>query len=151
MKNGEGDRRVLVLLAALLGLVACGDPKVQESATQASLPPPAVAAPADAPSIDFVSEPNPPRAGDNAVSVQVRDTDGSPMTDLAVTVTYYMPPMPSMKMPEMRDSFPLTHKGEGKYSGNVRLSMGGVWAVTVAGKRGEETVAQRKLSIIAKE
>lgn len=150
MKSMKGDRRFLVL-AAMLALAACGDPKVQESATQASQPTPAAAAPADAPSIDYVSEQNPPRSGDNAVSVQVRDKDGSPMTDLAVTVTYYMPPMPSMKMPEMKDSFTLTHKGDGKYSGNVRLSMGGVWAVTVAGKRGEETVAHRKLSIIAKE
>jgi hypothetical protein len=150
MKIMWGERLVPVLLASMFALAACGDPKVQEAPAQASQSAPGTVPLSAVPSIDYVSEPEPPRSGDNAVSVQVRDKDGSPMTDLAVTVTYYMPPMPSMKMPEMRDSFTLVHQGDGKYSGNVRLSMGGVWAVTVTAKRGEETVAQRKLSIIAK-
>jgi nitrogen fixation protein FixH len=145
-------RVVSVLFASMLTLVACGDRKAQNpTATSAQSATVAETQASLAPTITYASEPDPPHSGENAVSVLIRDKDGSPIADLAVTATYFMPAMPSMKMPEMRDSFALTPQGEGKYAGAVRLSMGGTWIVTVTAKRGEEPVARKLLSIVAKE
>ena len=101
--------------------------------------------------IDYRANPDPPREGDNEVQVTVTQTDGAPMTDADVSVTYYMPAMPTMSMPEMRDAFALSHQGKGTYSGKVRLSMGGTWQVTVAvGQRGE-AVGKKRFTVIARE
>lgn len=141
-------RPVLTLAVSILVLSACGGSTDQSPVSQL---PTVATAPRDAPTIDYAADPEPSRSGDNTVSVQVRDKNGLPMPDLSVTVTYFMPTMPSMKMPEMKDSFVLPHKVDGKYSGTVRLSMGGTWTVTVVARKGEEIVAQRKLNIIAKD
>jgi hypothetical protein len=140
-----------LLLTAMLVLGACSDR--QESDATAVVPQPVAQAPVstDAPTVEYSSEPASHQSGDNTISVQIRDKDGSPMTDLSVSVTYYMPAMPTMNMPEMRDSFTLSQKGEGKYTGTVRLSMGGAWAVTVLARRGEETVARKQLNIFARQ
>ncbi len=62
-----------------------------------------------------------------------------------------MPAMPSMNMPAMRSEANLQHAGGGEYRGNVRLSMGGTWNVLITAERGTETLATRRLSLVAKE
>ena len=140
-----------VLAAAILLLVACEGRESAATVAVQSEPETAEAPPTTGPSITYTSLPDPPHAGDNAVSVVVNGLDGAPISDLAVTATYFMPAMPSMNMPEMRDSFPLAHQADGRYAGNVRLSMGGTWIVTVTASRGEESVARKVFNIIAKE
>jgi hypothetical protein len=151
MKDASQACAGILVMAVLLGLGACGDRQGPEAAGAVARPLPPAAAPSGAPSIDYVSEPDPPRSGENVVSVQVHDKDGSAMPDLAVTVTYYMPAMPAMNMPEMRDSFALVHDREGTYSGKVSLSMGGAWTVTVVAMRGDEPVARKQLNILARQ
>jgi hypothetical protein len=73
------------------------------------------------------------------------------VTDATVNVTCYMPAMPSMGMPEMRDVFPLAHQGDGLYTGTAMLSMEGTWLLTVTVARGEETLGSRQLTLIAEE
>ncbi len=150
MRSVKQQNAPAVMAAAALLLVACGDRSPADSVVAQSADVPETSE-TGGPAITYVSEPDPPRAGDNAVSVQVHDENGTPASDLAVTATYYMPAMPSMNMPEMRDSFSLVSAGGGRYTGNVRLSMGGTWAVTVVAKRGEESVARKQLTIQAKE
>lgn len=104
-----------------------------------------------APTIAYASTPASPRAGENTATVDVTDVDGSPMEGLVVTATYFMPAMPSMGMPEMRDSFVLGEQGKGRYAGEVRLSMGGSWNVSVTAVRGDATVARKQLTIVARE
>lgn len=142
--------RIGTLVAAFATLAGCGDkppepqaaPAVQVSTgAQASI----------VPTLSYTSVPAQHRAGDNAVSVRLTATDGTAINDAVVTVSYYMPAMPAMSMPEMRDSFGLSAQGDGRYAGNVRLSMGGTWAVTVEAKRGDESVARKVFNIVAKE
>jgi hypothetical protein len=138
------------LVAVLAALAACGDRPAQPEAAAT------VQSGTDAevslePKISYTSVPVQPQAGDNAVSILLTDTDGKPISDASVTATYFMPAMPSMNMPEMRDSFALSPEGDGRYAGNVRLSMGGTWIVTVVAKRGEEPVARKMFNIIARE
>jgi len=100
--------------------------------------------------IDFKVNPDPPRSGDNTVNVVVRNADGTAVTDAAVTATFYMPAMPSMNMPEMRDVFQLSHTQEGTYSGRGNLEMAGTWDVTVNVSRSGEPLAKGRSTVIAK-
>ena len=140
-----------VVVATMLMIAACGERESGGTATSAATAPVTDTQATTGPSITYTAEPDPPRAGSNAVSVVVRGADGAPMEGLAVTATYFMPAMPSMSMPEMRDEFVLAHKEGGRYDGEVRLSMGGTWAVTVIARRGEETVARKVFNIVAKQ
>ena len=100
--------------------------------------------------LEFNVTPNPPRSGDNEVAVRVRNADGSAVTDASVSAVFYMPAMPSMNMPEMRDVFTLSHQQDGTYAGKGSLEMAGTWDVTVSVSRGGETVAKGKSTVIAK-
>ncbi len=99
--------------------------------------------------ISYAGDPDPPRSGPNGIRVSVHGPDDQPVTDGAVSVTCYMPAMPSMGMPEMREVFPLTHQGEGLYAGTATLSMEGTWLVTVTVARGGQTIGSRRLTLIA--
>jgi hypothetical protein len=139
-----------LLVAALASLAACGDNPAEPSAAPSAQASPSVPA-SLVPTLLYASVPEQPQAGDNAVAVQLTATDGTAISDATVTATYFMAAMPAMSMPEMRDSFELAPQGDGRYSGNVRLSMGGTWSVTVVAKRGEEPVARKVFNIVAKE
>jgi len=144
-------------LAACFALAAgCGGSSEQPSGGVAVEAP---AAPAGTPaasgaghgvSIAFVSEPDPPKAGDNAIEVRVTNADGSPVTDASVSAVFSMPAMPSMNMPAMRSASALEHQGDGVYRGTGQLSMGGTWNVSVTASRGSEEIGSRRLSIVAK-
>ena len=100
--------------------------------------------------IDFRSEPDPPKSGQNALQVDLKQPDGSPVTDANVKVVFSMPAMPSMNMPAMRSETTLTHDSAGRYRGTGDLSMAGTWNVAVTVSRGGAEVGTRNLSIVAK-
>ncbi len=100
--------------------------------------------------IEYQGKPTPPREGSNEVEVVVRQLDGAPLTDGAVTLTYSMAAMPSMNMPEMRKDFPLEHEGDGKYSAQTFFSMPGTWLVTVSVSQGGRPVGEKEFTVIAK-
>jgi hypothetical protein len=100
--------------------------------------------------IDFRSEPDPPKSGDNTIEVTVRQADGTAITDAAVTAVFSMPAMPAMNMPAMRSETKLTHVDGGRYRGMGQLSMAGTWNVTVMATRDGEPIGRRSFSIVAK-
>ena len=100
--------------------------------------------------IEFRSEPDPPKAGENAIEVAVKRPDGSPVTDATVTTAFSMPAMPSMNMPPMRSDVALAYVAEGIYRGTGHLSMAGTWNVTVAVSRAGQQIGVKKFSVIAK-
>src|SRR5215471_13814509 len=51
-----------------------------------------------------------PVSGDNKVEATVKQADGAPVTDANVSVTFRMPAMPSMNMPEMHSTTTLAHQ-----------------------------------------
>jgi hypothetical protein len=116
--------------------------------------PPAAAVVATAtesgPTITFKSDPDPPRAGSNDIEVNVRGTDGKPVDNITVTAQFYMPAMPAMSMPEMRNSFALEPAGSGAYRGKVQLEMSGTWNVTIIIMRDNEKIGSKKLMIVGK-
>jgi membrane fusion protein, copper/silver efflux system len=100
--------------------------------------------------IDLTTEPTPPRAGNTAFVVSVRDESGEPIADAEVTVTLYMPPMPSMNMPAMRSEGALSNAGAGRYRGIVDVLMAGRWDVTVTVTRDGARIGTRQLTIVAR-
>jgi RND family efflux transporter MFP subunit len=99
--------------------------------------------------IAFRSQPDPLEVGDNALEVAVKDSQGQPVTDATVEVTFFMPPMPSMGMPAMRSAATLVHAGGGIYRGSGNVPMAARWDVTVTVTRGGQRLGTKKLSIVA--
>lgn len=100
--------------------------------------------------ISFKSEPSPPRTGDNRFEVTVKDKGGKPVSDAAVALTFYMPPMPSMQMPEMRNLIKLTSAGNGVYRGEGTVGMAGAWDVTITVTRGQQPLGSQTVKVTAR-
>jgi Cu(I)/Ag(I) efflux system membrane fusion protein/cobalt-zinc-cadmium efflux system membrane fusion protein len=116
-------------------------------------PPPG--APADAgasPRLDiaFASTPDPPRVGDTTFEVRVRDASGRPVTAADVSVVLFMPAMPSMNMPAMRNETTLAPAGAGVYRGTGQVLMGGRWDVTVTVSRNGARLGGGQFALVAR-
>jgi uncharacterized GH25 family protein len=127
---------LLVVVAMALIAVACGGAAPQSTGTQTV-------------DITFKSEPDPPKMGENTFEVMVM-AKGQPITDADVAVEFFMAAMPSMNMAEMRNSVPLKHEGDGRYSGAGNVMMAGAWDATVTVRRGGQDLGSRKFSVTAK-
>ncbi|MGE0230127.1 MAG: FixH family protein, partial [Dehalococcoidia bacterium] len=90
-----------------------------------------------------------PRPGENAFEVTVTDPRGQPVTDAQVTVQLFMPAMPTMNMPAMRNETTLPHAGGGTYRGAGQVLMAGRWDVTVTVTRNAQRVASRQFGLVA--
>jgi YtkA-like protein/uncharacterized protein DUF5666 len=119
------------------------------TATAAAAQTAAKAAPAKKLDIAFTSSPKPTKTGDNTFEVIVKDASGQPLTGADVSVLLFMPAMPAMKMPEMRNEVKLKHTGAGKYAGSGPVMMAGMWTVTVSVKENGAEVAQKKFTLTA--
>ena len=101
-------------------------------------------------SLEFNSDPDPLKSGDNTIEVTVKQPDGTAITDAEVTAVFSMPAMPTMNMPAMRSEAKLSHVDGGRYRGMGQLSMAGTWNVTITASRGGQPIGRRAFSIIAK-
>jgi YtkA-like protein len=100
--------------------------------------------------IAFRAQPDPPRTGDNTLEVTVRDAAGKPIADAEVTVTFFMPAMPTMNMPAMRNQARLPPAGGGVYRGSGQVVMAGRWDVTVDVSRGGQRLGGRQFAVVAR-
>ena len=107
---------------------------------------------AQKPAIDIMlmSKPSPAKMGDNTFEVMLKGTDGKPIADADVSVMFFMAAMPSMKMPEMKNTVALKHVKDGTYAGTGKVMMAGTWDATVMVKRGGKEVASKKFPVTAK-
>jgi nitrogen fixation protein FixH len=134
---------VVGVVAALLLGTACGDDK------SASTEPKPAAAAGKPLEITFRTLAS-PTSGNNKVEAVVKQADGTPVADATVSVTFRMPAMPSMNMPEMHTTAPLTSQGDGRYTGTGELMMAGSWNVTVNVSRNGEQVGSSRFTLLAK-
>jgi multidrug efflux pump subunit AcrA (membrane-fusion protein) len=102
--------------------------------------------------IAFSVDPNPPKGAQEATfSVTLTDGTGTPIPDAKVKVTLVMPAMPSMNMPEMRNSFELPWMAaHGMYMGPGNVPMAGSWNVTVEASKGGQATASYHTRLAAK-
>ena len=146
---------VALAVAFLLGVftAGCGGGGEQNSTTS-NAPAPEAQAPAAAPAtgaveVTLVTQPDPPKMGETTFEAMVMQ-GGQPVTDADVSVELFMAAMPTMKMPEMKNSVPLKHEGNGRYRGAGNVMMAGSWDATVSVKRGGQGIGSRKVAIVAK-
>ncbi|HLG54258.1 MAG TPA: FixH family protein [Vicinamibacterales bacterium] len=101
--------------------------------------------------ITFRTVPAAPRAAAaNQFEVTVKDRQGKPVDGAEVSVALYMPAMPAMKMPEMRNEVKLKGTGNGRYVGAGQVMMAGAWTVTVSVKQNGKEIGQQKVTMTAK-
>lgn len=90
-------------------------------------------------------------AENNSFQATLTDPGGKPISDAQVTVTLVMPAMPSMNMPEMRNSFPLTWAaGQQAYRGEGIVPMAGSWNATVEARRNGSVIASARTRLSAR-
>ena len=142
------SRVTAISVAALsLFLSACGNKPSSE-------PAPAPSTAATPPStgdykISLRVEPDPPAgAKENALHVTLQDGTGKAVTDAQVHVTFTMPAMPEMKMPEMKNATDLSWNGS-DYSGTIQVTMAGGWNVDVEAKRGDAVLTEYQTKLTA--
>jgi RND family efflux transporter MFP subunit len=99
--------------------------------------------------IDFTTDPNPPKKGNNTIRVKLMDVKGAPMSGLEVSVTFYMPAMPAMGMAAMTTTSKLSGTGKGVYQGAGVLQSGGSWQVTISAQGNGQTLATKQLRVNA--
>jgi len=115
-------------------------------------PPPGAGANSSSPgaaaqgAIDFTTDPNPPRKGQNIFRVRLTDNKGVPVAGAQVSVRFYMAAMPAMGMSAMNTTATLTDKGNGLYEGAGSLGSGGTWQVTILAEKSGQTIASKQLS-----
>lgn len=100
--------------------------------------------------ITFHTKPAPAVAGDNDFEVTLKDRADKPIADAEVSLAFYMPPMPSMNMPAMRNTVKLTSAGNGVYRGSGTIGMAGDWDVTITATRKGQALGTKKVQLTAK-
>lgn len=78
--------------------------------------------------VDVAIDRNPPILGNNAIRVEIKDSQGKYVTDAKVAVNYSMPPMPGM--PPMNYTIAAERKGDG-YRATMNLIMTGPWNIAI--------------------
>lgn len=101
-------------------------------------------------SIALRSQPTPARVGENQFEVTLTDAKGKPVTDADVTLDLYMPAMPAMKMPEMRNRVKLTSAGNGVYRSGGNVGMAGQWDATITATRNGQPIGITKVKLTAR-
>jgi hypothetical protein len=79
---------------------------------------------------------NPPVAGENQMTIMIKDASGKAVTDAIINVEYTMPAMPGM--PAMHYTTEAEVKGNA-YHTTLNLSMSGAWNVAVKITRQDKT------------
>jgi len=97
--------------------------------------------------IDFTSDPNPPRKGQNVFRVRLTDGKGGGISGAQVTARFYMAAMPAMGMSAMNTTAALIDKGNGLYEGAGSLDSGGTWQGTITARKNGQTIASKQLSV----
>ena len=97
--------------------------------------------------LELSSEPNPPRKGGNIFRVKLTDANGTPISGVEVSVTFFMPAMPAMGMAAMRTPIALSDQGNGLYEGSGQLESGGTWQVTILAKKNGQLLATKQLTM----
>lgn len=108
------------------------------------------AASANGAKLSLMVDPEPPKGASDAMfHVTLTGSDGKPIPDATVTVTLVMPAMPSMSMPEMRNSFTVPWSG-GMYMGKGNIPMAGSWNVTVEASRNGQPITTYRTRLNAR-
>jgi len=94
--------------------------------------------------------PDPPTTGENQFQVTVKDAGGRPVDGADVALQFFMPAMPTMNMPAMRNEIKLSAAGGGLYRGPGQVLMAGRWETTVVVSKNGQRLGTKQLPVVAK-
>jgi len=97
--------------------------------------------------IVLTTDPSPAQKGRNTVRVKLTNEAGRPIEGAQVSITFFMPAMPSMGMAAMKTVIKATSKGGGIYEGKGDLRSAGRWQVTIAAHQGGKTIVTKRLTV----
>jgi RND family efflux transporter MFP subunit len=130
------------LTGGLTGMFG-GSKSYSESATPA-------APPASGYKMTLRITPDPPQGTkENTLHVTLTDPAGNAVTDAQVRLTFTMPAMQAMNMPEMRNGVELQWTGS-EYAGPIQIMTAGGWNVSIEARRGNEILATTQTHINAR-
>jgi Cu(I)/Ag(I) efflux system membrane fusion protein len=99
--------------------------------------------------LSYRTEPDPVKGATQVkFLVLLSDAAGKPINDAQVKVTFVMPAMPAMNMPEMRTKGDLSWTGK-EYGGTIDVPMAGFWNVTIEATRNGAVLASQHSRITA--
>ncbi len=96
------------------------------------------------------TDPSPPMLGENVFLVSLKDRTGASITDANVSLQLFMPAMPTMNMPAMRNEITLAPLGDGEYRGTGQIMMAGRWDATVVVTRAGQTLGSTHVAVVAR-
>ena len=100
--------------------------------------------------ITLHSQPDPPKTGENAFEVSVKDPSGQAIADAQVSIQFFMPAMPTMNMPAMRNTVALAPAGGGIYRGTGEIMMAGRWEATVTVSRSGQRLGSLQTTVVGR-
>jgi Cu(I)/Ag(I) efflux system membrane fusion protein len=112
--------------------------------------PAAAASTAERLHIALKSIPDPAKTGENQFEVTVADDHGVLIPDADVSLQFFMPAMPAMNMPAMRNQVALAAAGGGVYRGTGQVMMAGRWEVTVVVSRAGQPLGSIQTTLVAR-
>ena len=104
---------------------------------------------ANAVTVDFTTDPNPPHRGANTFKVKLTGADGKPLEGADVSIHFFMAAMPAMGMAAMNASVHLNAAGAGMYAGPGTLPTGGTWQATIIVTKTGQTIATKQVHMNA--
>jgi Cu(I)/Ag(I) efflux system membrane fusion protein/cobalt-zinc-cadmium efflux system membrane fusion protein len=99
--------------------------------------------------MEFTTQPNPPRKGNNTFRVKLTGKKGEPLNGAQVSVTFFMPAMPAMGMAARKTTVELSDQGGGSYEGNGDLGSGGTWQVTLTAQQNRRVIGSKHFTLNA--
>jgi Cu(I)/Ag(I) efflux system membrane fusion protein len=90
--------------------------------------------------------PEPAKLGNNTLRIEVKDTQGQPVTDATIALEYTMD-MPGM----MIDKAHASHSGGGVYEATMRFTMAGPWGVTISLRRPGQAEVREHVTVSARQ
>ena len=100
--------------------------------------------------ISLAAPPASTKAGENTFEVSVKDQSLRPIVDADVAIQLFMPAMPTMSMPAMRNTVKTTPVGEGVYRGSGEIMMAGRWEVTITVTRSGQLLGTLQTTLVAR-
>jgi len=100
--------------------------------------------------ITLHTQADPPKTGENTFEVTVKDPSGQPIADADVAIQLFMPAMPTMNMPAMRNTVKVAPVGGGLYRGTGEIMMAGRWEATVTASRGAQRLGSLQITVVAR-
>jgi membrane fusion protein, copper/silver efflux system len=90
------------------------------------------------------------KTGENTFEVVVKDQGGRPIADADVAIELFMPAMPTMNMPAMRNTVTTAAAGNGVYRGSGEIMMAGRWEVRVTVTRSGQRLGALQTTLVAR-